>query len=116
MKLVIEGFAGAGCITMGGYDYHGGMRREGEQKDERAGKCMGAVLEYETTARARRAELPPNPFTTDGCSMFPDDGWRFSLDDFPATASNAGPMKTVLEWALPKAVLGKTGFLRLRQK
>ena len=46
MKLVIEGFAGAGCITMGGYDYHGGMRREGEQKDERAGKCMGAVLEY----------------------------------------------------------------------
>jgi hypothetical protein len=46
MKLVIEGFAGAGCITMGGYDYHGGMRREGEQKDERAGKCMGAVLEF----------------------------------------------------------------------
>src|SRR5713101_6262741 len=38
--------------------------------------------------------------------MFPDDGWRFSLDDFPATASNAGPIKTVLEWALPKAVLG----------
>ena len=46
MKLVIEGFAGAGCIEMGGYDYHGGMRREGEQKDERAGKCMGAVLEF----------------------------------------------------------------------
>jgi hypothetical protein len=46
MKLVIEGFAGAGCITLGGYDYHGGMRREGEAKDERAGKCMGAVLEY----------------------------------------------------------------------
>jgi len=46
MKLVVEGFAGAGCITMGGYDYHGGMRREGEEKDERAGKCMGAVLEF----------------------------------------------------------------------
>ena len=46
MKLVVEGFAGAGCITMGGYDYHGGMRQEGETKDERAGKCMGAVLEY----------------------------------------------------------------------
>jgi hypothetical protein len=46
MKLVVEGFAGAGCITMGGYDYHGGMRREGEAKDERAGKCMGAVLEF----------------------------------------------------------------------
>jgi hypothetical protein len=46
MKLVVEGFAGAGCITMGGYDYHGGRRQEGEVKDERAGKCMGACLEY----------------------------------------------------------------------
>jgi hypothetical protein len=46
MKLVIDGYAGAGCITMGGYDYHGGMRQEGEQKDFRAGRCMGACLEY----------------------------------------------------------------------
>jgi hypothetical protein len=46
MKLVVEGFAGAGCITMGGYDYHGGRRQEGEIKDERAGKCMGACLEF----------------------------------------------------------------------
>jgi hypothetical protein len=46
MKLVINGFAGAGCIEMGGYDYHGGRRAEGEIKDERAGRCMGACLEY----------------------------------------------------------------------
>jgi hypothetical protein len=46
MKMVIDGFAGAGCITMGGYDYHGGMRQEGEVKDFRAGRCMGACLEY----------------------------------------------------------------------
>jgi hypothetical protein len=46
MKLVIDGYAGAGCITMGGYDYHGGMREEGEVKDFRAGRCMGACLEY----------------------------------------------------------------------
>jgi hypothetical protein len=46
MKMVIDGFAGAGCITMGGYDYHGGMRQEGEVKDFRAGRCMGAVLAY----------------------------------------------------------------------
>lgn len=46
MKLVVEGFAGAGCVTMGGYDYHGGRRQEGEIKDERAGKCMGACLEF----------------------------------------------------------------------
>ncbi len=46
MKLVISGYAGAGCIEMGGYDYHGGRRAEGEVKDFRAGRCMGAVLEY----------------------------------------------------------------------
>jgi hypothetical protein len=46
MKLVINGFAGAGCIEMGGYDYHGGRRAEGEIKDERAGRCMGACIEY----------------------------------------------------------------------
>lgn len=46
MKLVINGFAGAGCVEMGGYDYHGGRRAEGEVKDFRAGRCMGACLEY----------------------------------------------------------------------
>jgi hypothetical protein len=46
MKLVMNGYAGAGTIEMGGYDYHGGRRAEGEVKDFRAGRCMGACLEY----------------------------------------------------------------------
>ena len=46
MKLVINGFAGAGTISMGGYDYHGGARARGEVRDLRAGRCMGACLEY----------------------------------------------------------------------
>ncbi len=46
MKMVINGFAGAGTVEMGGYDYHGGRRAEGEVKDFRAGECMGACLEY----------------------------------------------------------------------
>jgi hypothetical protein len=46
MKMVINGFAGAGTIEMGGYDYHGGRRAEGEIKDLRAGRCMGACLQY----------------------------------------------------------------------
>lgn len=53
MKMVINGFAGAGTIEMGGYDYHGGRRAEGEVKDFRAGECMGACLEY-----AHRVQLP----------------------------------------------------------
>ncbi|KZY45273.1 MULTISPECIES: general secretion pathway protein GspF [unclassified Oleiphilus] len=46
MKLVINGYAGAGTITMGGYDYHTGNRSTGEARDLRAGRVMGACLEY----------------------------------------------------------------------
>jgi len=53
----MNGFAGAGCVTMGGYDYHGGARAEGEVKDFRAGRCMGACLEY--AARANNGNGVP---------------------------------------------------------
>ncbi|MET0066045.1 MAG: hypothetical protein ABW076_06840 [Candidatus Thiodiazotropha sp.] len=46
MKLVVNGYAGAGTITMGGYDYHTGDRAVGEIRDLRAGRCMGACIEY----------------------------------------------------------------------
>jgi len=46
MKLVVNGFSGAGTITMGGFDYHTGDRATGELRDLRAGRCMGACLEY----------------------------------------------------------------------
>jgi len=46
MKMVIEGYAGAGSITMGGFDYHTGDRIAGENRDLRAGRCIGACLEY----------------------------------------------------------------------
>jgi hypothetical protein len=46
MKMVIDGHAGAGCITMGGYDYHTGDRSTGELRDLRAGRCIGACLAY----------------------------------------------------------------------
>jgi hypothetical protein len=46
MKLVVNGYAGAGTITMGGYDYHTGDRATGELRDLRAGRCIGACLEY----------------------------------------------------------------------
>ena len=53
MKMVLNGYAAAGCITMGGYDYHTGDRRTGENRDLRAGRCIGACLEY-----ARRLNKP----------------------------------------------------------
>jgi hypothetical protein len=46
MKLVVEGYAGAGTISMGGFDYHTGDRSTGEVRDLRAGRCIGAALEF----------------------------------------------------------------------
>jgi len=46
MKMVINGYAGAGTIEMGGFDYHTGDRATGELTDIIAGRCMGACLEY----------------------------------------------------------------------
>ena len=46
MKLVANGYAGAGTVTMGGFDYHTGNRSTGEVRDLRAGRCIGACLEY----------------------------------------------------------------------
>ncbi len=53
MKMVIDGHAGAGSITMGGYDYHTGERGTGERRDFLAGECIGACLDY-----ARRMTTP----------------------------------------------------------
>ncbi|MDH5369136.1 MAG: general secretion pathway protein GspF, partial [Gammaproteobacteria bacterium] len=36
MKMVVNGYAGAGTITMGGYDYHTGNRTTGDARDLRA--------------------------------------------------------------------------------
>ena len=51
MKMVLSGYAGAGTITMGGYDYHTGERGTGERRDLLAGRCMGACLEYAARKR-----------------------------------------------------------------
>jgi hypothetical protein len=46
MKMVINGYAGAGTIEMGGFDYHDSTRATGEQRDFKAGQCIGACLQY----------------------------------------------------------------------
>ena len=46
MKLVIEGYAGAGTVEMGGFDYHNKSRSDTDNKDRAAGQAVGAVLEY----------------------------------------------------------------------
>ena len=42
MKMVVNGFAGAGTITLGGYDYHDSTRATGETRNFKAGQMIGA--------------------------------------------------------------------------
>lgn len=65
MKMVINGYAGAGTIAMGGYDYHTGERGTGELRDLRAGRCMGACLEY-----AARSNKPLMMYVCSDGSVF----------------------------------------------
>ena len=57
MKLVIDGYAGAGTIAMGGYDYHDGTRASGEMRNFKAGQMIGAVLEYAQRVRQAGDDL-----------------------------------------------------------
>ena len=71
MKLVIGdegsvgGYAGAGTVTIGGYDYHTGDRATGELRDLRAGRCIGACLDY-----ARRVNKPVMVYVFSDGSVF----------------------------------------------
>jgi hypothetical protein len=46
MKLVCNGYAAAGTITLSGFDYHDSTRATGETRNFKAGQMIGAVLEY----------------------------------------------------------------------
>jgi hypothetical protein len=46
MKVVINGYAGAGTIEYGGRDYHQEPRDQTDQKDFVVGQVVGAALEY----------------------------------------------------------------------
>jgi hypothetical protein len=46
MKLVVNGFAAAGTITLSSFDYHDSTRATGETRNFSAGAMIGAVLEY----------------------------------------------------------------------
>lgn len=78
MKMVVNSLAGAGCITMGGYDYHTGDRITGELRDLRAGRCIGACLEY-----AARRGIPLMVYVF-------SDGSVFSNGSMDNTAVNNG--------------------------
>ena len=46
MKIVVNGYGGAGTIEFGGRDYHQDPRPETDGKDFKVGQAIGAALEY----------------------------------------------------------------------
>ncbi len=84
MKLVIDGNAGAGTISMGGFDYHTGDRATGEARDLRAGRCIGACLEY-----AALDDQPPDDLCSSATARFPRTGE--STIPMGAAARASGP-------------------------
>jgi hypothetical protein len=81
MKMVLNGYAAGGCITMRGYDYHTGDRRTGENRDLRAGRCIGACLEY-----ARLLNTPLMIYVFSDGSVFSNG----NSDDSQSTGDGAG--------------------------
>jgi hypothetical protein len=62
-KLVIDGYAGAGTVQLGGFDYHNGTRATGNARDVAAGQMVGRALEL---ARLKEKNLVIYVFTDGG--------------------------------------------------
>ena len=44
-KMVLDGLAATGTITMGGFDYHSGNRVDGDSKDREVGEIIGRIMQ-----------------------------------------------------------------------
>ena len=85
MKMVVNGLSGAGTITMGGYDYHTGNRSAGEARDLRAGRCIGACLDY-----ARRMGKPLMVYVFSDGSVFSNGATDNSAATGPDSPGGGG--------------------------
>lgn len=63
--MILKGFAGAGTITIDGYDYHDGSASKGYNKDLEAGNAIGAILKM---ADALQRKLMLHVYTDGGVS------------------------------------------------
>ena len=61
--LILKGYAGAGTITLGGYDYHDSSATTGEQRDQTAGEVIGMLL---AMAAALKRKLMLHIYTDGG--------------------------------------------------
>jgi len=65
VKMVLDGLAATGTITLGGYDYHTGDRVQGDARDFEAGQMIGRILE---AANRKNTPVVVYVFTDGGVS------------------------------------------------
>jgi hypothetical protein len=75
VKLLLDGFAGCGAITLPGFDYHTGERATGELADVRLGNAIGLALEM----AAQKNQSLFIQVSTDGAQ----NSYRQSIDNSP---------------------------------
>lgn len=83
-KLVLDGYAGAGVVTMGGYDYHGQGRATQNTKDLAVGRMIGSALEM---AARKNTPLMIYVYTDGGVAA---GGGAPDANGFIAFASDSG--------------------------
>lgn len=64
-KMVLDGLAATGTITMGGYDYHTGNRIDGDRKDREVGEIIGRIMQ---TAAMKNTPVVVYVYTDGGVS------------------------------------------------
>jgi hypothetical protein len=93
MKIVVNGYGGAGTIEYGGRDYHQNPRPETDTKDFVVGQVIGAALEYAAQlAKPLMIYLFSDGAVSANASVLEDDGtgvgkFRWQSDDSQAAAS-----------------------------
>ncbi len=71
-KLVLDGYAGAGVVSLGGYDYHGQSRAATGAKDNNAGVMIGRALEL---AAQKKTPVMIYVYTDGGVSSAGGGNW-----------------------------------------
>lgn len=64
-KMVLDGLAATGTITMGGFDYHTGNRIDGDRKDREVGEIIGRIM---TAASMKNSPVVVYVYTDGGVS------------------------------------------------
>jgi hypothetical protein len=104
-KLVLDGFAGAGVIQMGGYDYHGQGRATQDTRDLDAGRMIGRILQV---AAAKSSPVMVYVYTDGGVSS----GQNGAVNGIFPFSADSGERSAAFTLVYNPGDAGRTGIIR----